>query len=137
KVATSMGNQGTASDVLRRGAEIIRSGAIGEVREVHVWTNRPIWPQGMERPKNRPEVPKHLSWDLWLGPAPQRPYNSAYLPFAWRGWWDFGTGALGDMACHTMNLAFMALRLGPPSSVSAEVVGGVNAESAPARGVTV
>jgi predicted dehydrogenase len=137
KVATSMGNHGTAHDGLRTAAEIIRAGAIGEVREVHVWTNRPIWPQGIERPKGRPEVPKTLAWDLWLGPAPERPYNPAYVPFAWRGWWDFGTGALGDMACHTMNMPFMALRLAPPTSVSAEVVGGVHADSAPARGVTV
>ncbi len=137
KVATSMGNMGTASNGIREAAEVIRSGAIGEVREVHVWTNRPIWPQGIDRPKGRPEVPKTLSWDLWLGPAPERPYNPAYVPFAWRGWWDFGTGALGDMACHTMNLAFMALRLGAPSSISAEVVGGVGTDSCPARGVTV
>ncbi|MBI2806764.1 MAG: Gfo/Idh/MocA family oxidoreductase [Planctomycetes bacterium] len=137
RVATSMGNQGTAHDGLRTAAEIIRSGAIGEVREVHVWTDRPIWPQGINRPKGRQEVPKTLTWDLWLGPAPERPYNSAYVPFAWRGWWDFGTGALGDMACHTMNMPFMALRLSAPSAVSAEVVGGVNPESAPARGVTV
>jgi predicted dehydrogenase len=137
KVATSMGNMGTASDGIRTAAEIIRSGAIGDVREVHVWTNRPIWPQGIDRPKTRPEIPKTLAWDLWLGPAPERPYHNAYVPFAWRGWWDFGTGALGDMACHTMNMAFMALRLVAPTAVSAEVVGGVNAETAPARGVTV
>jgi predicted dehydrogenase len=137
RVATQMGNQHTADNGLRTGVEVIRSGAIGEVRELHVWTNRPIWPQGIDRPKQRPEVPKHLSWDLWLGPAPERPYHSAYAPFAWRGWWDFGTGALGDMGCHTMNLPFMALRLGAPSEVSAEVVGDVHAESAPARGVTV
>jgi predicted dehydrogenase len=137
RVATQMGNQGTSNSELRTAVEIIRSGAIGEVREVHVWTNRPIWPQGMNRPKERQDVPKHLQWDLWLGCAPERPYHSAYLPFAWRGWWDFGTGALGDMACHTMNLAYMALRLGAPTTISAEVVGGVNAESAPSRGVTV
>jgi predicted dehydrogenase len=137
KVATSMGNQGTSHDGLRTAAEIIRSGAIGEVRECHVWTNRPIWPQGIDRPKDRPAAPKHLEWDLWLGPAPERPYHGAYVPFAWRGWWDFGTGALGDMACHTMNMAFMALRLTAPTAVSAEVVGGVGPDSAPARGVTV
>src|SRR5438309_181621 len=82
----------------------IRSGALGDVREVHIWTNRPIWPQGQNRPKETPEVPNGLHWDLWLGPAPRRPYNPAYVPFAWRGWWDFGTGAIGDMACHTMNM---------------------------------
>jgi predicted dehydrogenase len=146
KVATSLGNHGTAHDGLRTAAEIIRSGAIGEVREVHVWTNRPIWPQGVDRPKERQDPPKTLNWDLWLGPAAPRPYygpragtgrDGTYCPFTWRGWWDFGTGALGDMACHTMNLAFMALRLVAPTAVSAEVVGGVNAETAPARGVTV
>jgi predicted dehydrogenase len=137
KVATSMGNQGTASNGIRTASEIIQSGALGDVREVHVWTNRPTWPQGIDRPKDRRDVPKSLNWDLWLGTAPQRPYHSAYVPFAWRGWWDFGTGALGDMACHTMNLPFMALRLVAPTAVSADVVGAVHAESAPARGLTV
>jgi predicted dehydrogenase len=131
KVATQMGNQGTSSNGLREGVEVIRSGALGDVREVHVWTNRPIWKQNIDRPKETPEVPKTLSWDLWLGPAPQRPYHSFYVPFSWRGWWDFGTGALGDMACHTMNLPFMALRLGAPSSVSADVQGRVHPETAP------
>lgn len=111
KVATQMGNQGTATGGLRQSVEIIQSGAIGQVREVHVWTNRPIWPQGMERPKDEPPVPPYLQWDLWLGPAPYRPYHPAYLPFAWRGWCDFGTGALGDMGCHTMNMPVMALKL--------------------------
>ncbi|MCI0641927.1 MAG: Gfo/Idh/MocA family oxidoreductase [Gemmataceae bacterium] len=131
KVATQMGNQGTSNNTLREGVDVIRSGAIGDVREVHVWTNRPIWPQNIERPKERQEVPKGLDWDLWLGPAPERPYHRAYVPFAWRGWWDFGTGALGDMACHTMNLANMALSLGPPSAVSADVAHRVNNETAP------
>ena len=119
KVATQMGNQGTANDDLREAAEVVQSGAIGDVREVHVWTNRPIWPQGQERPKNEEKVPDHLEWDLWLGPASFRPYNSAYCPFSWRGWFDFGTGALGDMACHTANLPFMALKLEYPTSVEA------------------
>jgi predicted dehydrogenase len=131
RVATQMGNQGTSRDGFRRGVEILRSGAIGEVREVHLWTNRPIWPQNINRPKQRQDVPKTLNWDLWNGPAPERAYNSAYVPFAWRGWWDFGTGALGDMGCHTMNLAFMGLRLGAPSAVSADVQGAVNAETGP------
>ena len=121
KVATQMGNQGTASDGLRRGVELVRAGAIGPVREVHIWTNRPIWPQGMQEPPPGEEVPKHLDWDLWLGPAADRPYNKAYCPFSWRGWWDFGTGAIGDMACHTANLTFMALKLTAPTSVEAEV----------------
>jgi predicted dehydrogenase len=134
KVATSMGNMGTASNGIREAAEIIRSGAIGDVREVHVWTNRPgnFWRQGHDsRPKARPSVPKSLHWDLWLGPAAERPYHPDYVPFAWRGWWDFGTGGLGDMGCHTMNLAFMALQLGPPSSVVAETDRAVNNESPP------
>ncbi|MCI0377269.1 MAG: Gfo/Idh/MocA family oxidoreductase [Gemmataceae bacterium] len=131
KVATQMGNQGTSRNGLREGVDVIRSGAIGEVREVHVWTNRPIWPQNIERPKERQEVPKGLDWDLWLGPAPERPYHRAYVPFAWRGWWDFGTGALGDMACHTMNLPNMALSLGAPSAVSADVAHRVSNETAP------
>jgi predicted dehydrogenase len=120
KVATQMGNQGSSGDRLRRAAELIRDGAIGPVKEAHVWTNRPIWPQGMmSRPAEEP-VPATLQWDLWLGPAKERPYHHSYLPFVWRGWWDFGTGALGDMACHTMNLPFLALRLGHPASLVAQ-----------------
>ncbi len=120
KVATQMGNQGTAGGGLRRAAELIQDGVIGPVREAHVWTNRPIWPQGaMTRPPSEP-VPATLSWDLWLGPAQDRPYNHVYLPFTWRGWWDFGTGALGDMACHTMNLPYLALKLEYPTSIVAE-----------------
>ncbi len=136
KVATQMGNQGTSASGLRTGVEIIRSGAIGEVREIHLWTNRPIWPQGQAaldaRTKGNTTAAKTLSWDLWLGPCSDRAYNSAYLPFAWRGWWDFGTGALGDMGCHTMNLPYMALRLGAPSAISADVEGGkVDRDAAP------
>jgi len=122
KVATQMGNQGTASDSLRRAAALIRAGAIGTVKEVHVWTNRPIWPQGIPRPEPSP-CPETLKWDLWLGPAPERPYAKGYHPFAWRGWWDFGTGALGDMACHEMNMPYMALELDNPISVQAETSG--------------
>lgn len=118
KVATQMGNQGTAHPGFRKGVEVIQSGAIGPVREVHVWTNRPIWPQGLQRPKTA-TVPDHLAWDLWLGPAPDQPYCKEFCPFSWRGFWDFGTGALGDMACHTANLAFMALKLTAPTSVEA------------------
>jgi predicted dehydrogenase len=131
KVATQMGNQGTSNNTLRRGVEIVQSGAIGDVREVHVWTNRPIWPQNINRPQGTPAVPKTLDWQLWLGCAPERPYNPAYMPFNWRGWWDFGTGALGDMACHTMNLPNMALRLGLPTSVIAELDTPLNPETAP------
>lgn len=121
KVATQMGNQGTASSGLRQAVEIIRSGALGQVFEVHAWTDRPIWPQGIDRPAETPPVPSDLRWDLWLGPAPARPYNPAYHPFKWRGWIDFGTGALGDMGCHIVNLPFMALDLRNPISVEAEV----------------
>jgi predicted dehydrogenase len=118
KVATQMGNQGHPSYV--RLVELIQSGAIGPVHEVHVWTDRPIWPQGLQRPTDTPPVPPTLDWDLWLGPAPERPYNPAYLPFVWRGWWDFGTGALGDMACHLMDGAFWSLKLRYPTTVYAE-----------------
>jgi len=139
KLATQMGNQGTSTGDLRQGVEIIQSGAIGEVREVHIWTNRPIWPQGFDAllvqhqgVKNAlsgsmkgghtiAPPPDTLAWDLWLGPAAERPYDAVYCPFKWRGWWDFGTGALGDMACHTMNLPYWALKLGAPTSVEAKV----------------
>jgi predicted dehydrogenase len=134
KVATQMGNQGTAADGFRQAIEVVQSGVIGQVREVHVWTNRPVWPQAPDitaRPEETPSIPAHVNWDLFLGPAPWRPYHRAYHPFNWRGWWDFGTGALGDMACHTANMAFMALKLGHPISVSAEN-GPLNPETFPA-----
>lgn len=120
KVATQMGNQGTASSKFREGVEAIRAGVLGDVSEVHIWTNRPVWPQSPVI-KARPEVaevPSSLKWDLWLGPAKDRPYGAKnYHPFNWRGFWDFGTGALGDMGCHTANLPFMALKLGAPTSL--------------------
>jgi predicted dehydrogenase len=119
KVATQMGNQGHCHDDWRRLVELIQADVIGKVREVYVWTNRPIWPQGMDRPTETMPTPVHLDWDLWLGPAPARPYNQAYAPFRWRGWWDFGTGALGDMGCHKIDLAFFALKLDAPISVEA------------------
>ena len=126
KVATQMGNQGQASEETRLMCEYIWDGAIGPVREVHVWTDRPLnghnavyWPQGVERPNDTPAVPSTLDWDLWLGPAKERPYNPVYLPFKWRGWWDFGTGALGDIGCHRIDPIFRALKLGHPSSVEA------------------
>ncbi|MGQ9574724.1 MAG: Gfo/Idh/MocA family protein [Thermoguttaceae bacterium] len=122
KVATQMGNQFTAFPPLRKAAAMLRAGIVGKVKEVHVWTNRPIWAQGIPRPPEKP-VPKSLKWDLWLGPAPFRPYGDGYHPFAWRGWWDFGTGALGDMACHTVNMPFMGLDLRNPTSVVAETSG--------------
>jgi predicted dehydrogenase len=128
-VATQMGNQGTAGSGLREAAAVIQAGTLGNVSEVHVWTNRPVWAQGGPRPAPS-EVPPNLKWDLFLGPAPERPFAKGYHPFSWRGWWDFGTGALGDMACHTMNMPFMALDLRDPISVEAETAGH-NKESYP------
>jgi len=119
-VATQMGNQGSSHGGLRAGVERLRAGVLGEVREVHVWTNRPVWPQGFHMTLDAPVVPAHLDWDLWLGCAKQRPYHGSYLPFVWRGFHDFGTGALGDMACHTMNLVWRGLDLGVPVSARAE-----------------
>jgi predicted dehydrogenase len=124
-VCTQMGNQGTALDGFRTSIEVLRSGAIGPVREVHVWTDRcgRFWKQAPDivaRPTDTPAVPAHVHWDLFIGPAPMRPYHPYYHPFAWRGWRDFGTGALGDMACHCANMAFMALKLQYPTSISAE-----------------
>lgn len=127
KVATQMGNQGQASEETRLLCETIWDGAIGQVREVHVWTDRPLngidkwyWPQGVDRPKGQDQIPETLEWDLWLGPAPQRPYvKGVYNPFVWRGWWDYGTGALGDIGCHSMDPVFRALKLGYPTSVEA------------------
>ena len=121
KVATQMGNQGTANDSLRKAAALIRSGKqLGEIKEVHVWTNRPVWAQGGERPEDEDETPANIHWDLFIGPAPFRKFAQGYHPFSWRGWWDFGTGALGDMACHTFNMPFMALDLKNPTSIEAE-----------------
>ena len=118
-VATQMSVQSDASEDQRIVCEWIADGAIGSVREVHVWSDRPIWPQGLDRPKDTPPIPKGIDWDLWLGPAPHRPYHSAYVPFKWRGWCDFGTGALGDMGCHSLAHVFKALNLGPPECVYA------------------
>jgi predicted dehydrogenase len=118
KVVTQMGNQGHSKEELRLIEEWITDGAIGKVTEVHCWTNRPIWPQGMPRPNEYPAVPEGLDWDLWIGPSPMRPYHPTYHPFAWRSWFDFGAGALGDMACHVMDAAYTALKLGCPTSVT-------------------
>jgi predicted dehydrogenase len=142
-VATQMGNQGTADSGLRTAVEVIQSGAIGPVHEAHVWTNRPVWPQAPEFTAREPEapVPAHVHWDEFIGTAPFRPYavytrgnkqgQGCYHSFNWRGWWDFGTGALGDMACHTANMAFMSLKLGYPTSIVAES-GPLNPETYPA-----
>lgn len=117
KVATQMGNQGNSGEGIRQTCEWIWDGAIGEIREAHAWTNRPIWPQGLERPTEIIRPPSTLNWDLFLGPAPYRPYHPTYTPWNWRGWWDFGTGALGDMACHIMDPIFWALNLKYPTKV--------------------
>ena len=141
KVCTQMGNQGSALNGLRRAVELIHAGTLGNIREAHVWTNRPAhyWKQSpdiISRPKEV-EVPKFVHWDEWIGPAPMRPYASAfaprpaYHPHDWRGYWDFGTGALGDMACHTANMAFRALKLDAPTAVVAEA-GEINPETFPA-----
>jgi predicted dehydrogenase len=134
-VCTQMGNQGSAEDGLRRAVELIQGGIIGPVKEVHVWTNRPIWPQApgiTARPEKSDVWPKEVHWDQFLGGAALRPYvEKVYHPFNWRGWWDYGTGAIGDMACHTANMAFRALKLAHPTRVSAES-GEVNPETYPA-----
>jgi len=123
QVATQMGNQGHATEGARLTNEWIQAGVIGEVREVHAWTDRAgkRWKQGIGRPADLPAIPKTLDWDLWLGPAPHRPYHSAYVPTYWRGWWDFGTGAMGDMGCHIVDHPIWALNLGSPTSVEAVV----------------
>lgn len=119
KVATQMGNQGYSNEGSRQCAEMIWRGDIGNVTEVHAWTNRPAWPQGISEAPATSPVPSYLDWDLWLGVAKQRPYSEDYLPFTWRGFFDFGSGALGDMACHILGAANMALLLGAPTSVEA------------------
>jgi predicted dehydrogenase len=128
-VATQMGTQGHAFEGSRRAVEMIRAGAIGDVRELHVWTDRPAnwWPAGVGRPADKPPVPDGLDWDLWLGPAAERPYHPAYVPFKWRGYWDFGTGSIGDMGVHNLDTAFWGLELGLPTSVEVK-------ESSPALG---
>jgi predicted dehydrogenase len=140
KVATQMGNQGSASDSLRRAVEVMQAGIIGPVHQAYVWTNRPIWPQGRDRPAGSDPVPADLDWDLWLGTAPERPFKltwpgetdgrPVYQPFVWRGWQDYGTGALGDMACHTVNWPFRSLKLGYPTEIEASS-SGMNTEMYP------
>ena len=135
KVATQMGNQGYSNEGTRQCAEMIWSGEIGNVTEVHAWTNRPVWPQGaLPAPKESP-VPSTLAWDLWLGVAKERAYSEDYLPFLWRGFFDFGSGALGDMACHILGAPNMALRLGAPTSVECVSQDGKNDTFFPAKSV--
>ena len=132
KVATQMGNQGSAESGLRRAVEVVQAGLIGAVRELHVWTNRPIWPQGLDRPQGEDPIPSSLDWDLWLGPAQMRPFKKdVYHGFKWRGWLDFGTGALGDMACHTVNMPFRALKMGFPTVVECELMSRAYSETFP------
>ena len=149
KVATAMGNQGHSGEGWRVLCEYIWNGAIGDVTEVHCWTNRPIWPQGMGKPEGNDPPPSYLHWNEWLGPAQERPYvenhpvdndgkavndenrRRVYCPFVWRGWWDFGCGALGDMACHIMDGAYWALKLGYPTRVELVDHSELNPYSAP------
>jgi predicted dehydrogenase len=144
KVCSQMGNQGSALNGLRRAVELIHAGTIGQVTAAHVWTDRPreFWKQSpaiIARPKMATDAPKHVHWEQFIGPAPMRPYalsevqsgRPVYHPHDWRGWWDFGTGAMGDMACHTANMAFRALKLGPPTTISA-ISGEINSETYPA-----
>ena len=136
RVFTQMGNQGSSQNGLRRSAELLQSGILGNVTEVHVWTNRPIWPQGIGRPDGSDPVPAGLDWNSWLGTAPARPYKKdVYHTFKWRGFYDFGTGAFGDMACHTMNLPFRGLRLGEVSGAECIEIDGLNTETYPNKSV--
>ncbi|MCM8535121.1 MAG: Gfo/Idh/MocA family oxidoreductase [Lentisphaeraceae bacterium] len=120
-VVTQMGNQGHAGEGLKLWQQMQDEDAFGEIKHVHTWSNRPLWPQGMQAKPSKEAVPKHLNWDLWLGPVAARDYSSKYLPFDWRGWWDFGCGAMGDMACHNMDPAFWIFKLGLPDTVKATV----------------
>ena len=117
KVATQMGHQANSGDGVRQLCEWVWNGEIGEVKEVHAWTDRPLWPQGLDRPKGKVKAPSTLDWDLFIGPAAERPYNPIYTPWNWRGWWDFGTGAFGDMACHVLDPVYQALKLGYPTKI--------------------
>ncbi|MCB0283331.1 MAG: Gfo/Idh/MocA family oxidoreductase [Calditrichaeota bacterium] len=118
-VVTQMGNQGHAGEGARLINEWIWDGAIGDVYEVHAWTNRPVWPQGIEKPQEIPSVPPSLDWNLWLGPSPWRAYHPDYVPFSWRGWWDFGTGVIGDMGAHILDQPYWALGLEYPTTIQA------------------
>jgi predicted dehydrogenase len=147
KVATQMGNQGHSMEGNRELCEMIWAGTIGDIREVHCWSDRPIWPQGHQRLPGKDPVPTNINWDLWLGPAPMRPYKSnwpdnvdpqwkragrpVYHPFSWRGFWDFGCGALGDMGCHVLDGANWALKLGAPTSVEVLETSGITPDMAP------
>ncbi len=136
RVVTQMGNQGSANNGLRRNAELLQNGILGDVTEVHVWTNRPIWPQGLNRPEGSDPVPATLDWESWLGTAPFRPYKKdTYHTFKWRGFFDFGTGAFGDMACHTMNLPFRGLNLGKVLSAECIQIEGKANDTYPSKSI--
>ena len=136
-VITQMGNQGHCRDGARQLCEMIWNGDLGQVTEVHMWTNRPIWPQGIPAPTEPVEVPETLNWDVWQGPAPERAFSPKYLPFTWRGWKPYGCGALGDMACHIADPANWALKLGDVGPNSVELISeqGNNADSFPTKSV--
>jgi predicted dehydrogenase len=121
KVVTQMGNQGASGEGVRQIQEWYEAGIIGEVHTVFVFTDRPVWPQGIPWPKAKATVPSTLKWDLWLGPAPYRDYVDKLVPFNWRGWWDFGTGALGDMGCHLMEAPYKIMGLGYPTEATCSV----------------
>ena len=122
-VKTQMGNQAHANDHMRRCVELVRAGIVGKVKEIHAWTNRPIWPQGFAKPPQKEPVPEGIDWEQWCGPAPFVEYSSRIAPFSWRGWWDYGTGALGDMACHIMDMGYWAMDAKAPKSVKAKQSG--------------
>jgi hypothetical protein len=137
KVATQMGNQGASGEGWKQCYEYIAAGAIGEVKEVHTWTNRPVWPQGIDRPKGEDAIPDYLNWDCWIGPAPMRPFkNKVYHGFKWRGWLDFGSGALGDMACHTQNAMYKIMEPTAPLSIEPIFNSGIiNGETFPSKSI--
>ena len=136
KLATQMGNQGHANDGNRRIYSYVNSGMLGDIKEIHCVTNRPIWPQGGPRPEGEDPVPSTLDWDLWIGPAQMRPYKKdVYHPFKWRGFYDFGGGALADMACHTMDCIFMSLNPGYPISVEVLEINGHSDDMFPAGAI--
>jgi predicted dehydrogenase len=137
KIVTQMGIQHHSGRGLRLSVEAIRAGVIGRVKHVHLWTERPtvLWAQGIDRPGDTPPIPSGLDWDLWLGPAPKRPYHPAYVPFKWRGWWDFGTGAFGNMGCHIMDLPFWALDLDKRSVTIEARTSRLNDETYPASSI--
>jgi predicted dehydrogenase len=136
RVVTQMGNQGHCHPDTRRLVELIQAGVLGDVDEVHVWTDRPIWPQGVHAPVDYEPIPETLDWNLWLGPASLRPYSKEYVPFNWRGFWSFGTGSIGDMGCHNMDLAFWSLKLKDPTSIKVLEQDGMTVDSPAKSSIT-